>query len=99
MIFISAPVENNILDALFLTPGSERFPDKLCLFSFLNTRFCGYFFLPRADRQKGNSLQIVNNLNLDLLVAAENCQTGFFSCSTYFLADPHTDPCSSFQFS
>ena len=85
MIFITASVENNFLDTFFFAFGSKQLSYKFSLFNFFNPCLGCNIFFPGACRQKGDPVQVVNNLNIDLFIAAVDCKPWGF-CSAVYLS-------------
>ena len=90
MIFVASTIERDSIDAFVFCSRRQFFAD--CLGSADMTRFTFgrlYFAHLQVRRSgKDNSLRIVDELCIDVQVAAENRQTRPFGCAADLLAQP-----------
>ena len=100
MIKVTSTVESDLVDSLGDCTLSDCLADdSCCVLTILALALCCKTFVIRCCRYKSDSLLVVDDLSLDLLVAPEDDQTGPLGCTVDVLADAVVNPSSSFYFS
>ena len=95
---ISATVESDCGDTLRNSTLSNSLSDNCCSFdSGLALALSGKFLVVGSSGDESFALLVIDYLNVNLLVAAEDAHTRAFSSSIDMLTDTVMDPSSSFN--
>ena len=78
MIDVTASVEYDVGDVLFLSALSDELAD--CLSSFLVAAAL-YGLIERRSAAQGNALDIVDDLSIDVVGGAEHSKAGTLGCA------------------